>query len=119
MTNVKPIDKGYKQNNYPLNGSNISICQDHTSVPLAKWLYYKYISCIGTIQTNRKGLLKEIKEIKGKEKNIWVACKEEGSNVHLNLYVVKTKSTGMRNVLLLDTTEAAHHVTKDKKSMHI
>ena len=119
MTNVKPIDKGYKQNNYPLNGSNISICQDHTSIPLAKWLYNKYISCIGTTQTNRKGLLKEIKEIKGKEKNSWVACKEEGSNVHLNLYVVKTKSTGMRNVLLLDTTEAAHHVAKDKKSMHI
>ena len=66
MTNVKPIDKGYKQNNYTLNGSNISICQDHTSIPLAKWLYNKYISCIGTIQTNRKGLLKEIKEIKGK-----------------------------------------------------
>ena len=38
--------------------------------------------------------MKEIKEIKGREKNSWIACKEEGGNVHLNSYIVKTKSTG-------------------------
>ena len=48
-----------------------------------------------------------------------IACKEEGGNVirsiHDTSYVVKTKSTGMRNVLLLHSTEAAHYVTNDKK----
>ena len=88
-------------------------------IPLAKWLFSKQITCIGTIQTNRKGLPKEIKEIKGREKNSWTACKEEGGYVHLNSCVVKTKSTGMRNVLLLDTSEAAHYVTNDEKKKTI
>ena len=44
-----------------------------------------------------------------------ITCKEEGGNVHLNSYVVKTKSTRMRNVLLLYSTEAAHYVTNDEK----
>ena len=84
-------------------------------IPLTKWLFSKQITCIGTIQTNRKGLPKEIKEIKGREKNCWTAYKEEGGYVHLNSCVVKTKSMGMRNVLLLDTTEAAHYITNDEK----
>ena len=84
-------------------------------ISLAKWLYSKHITCIGTIQTNRKKLPKEIKEIKGREKNSWIACKEEGDNVHLNSCVVKTKSIGMRNVLLLHTTEATHYVTNEVK----
>ena len=112
---AKRIVEVYEQNGYPLRGSNISMDQYYTSIPLAKWLYRKQITCIRTIQTNRKGLLKEIKEITGREKNSWIACKEEGGNVHLNSYVVKTKSTGMRNVLLLHTTEAAHDLTNDEK----
>ena len=53
--------------------------------------------------------------MKGREKNSWIAYKEERGNVHLSSYVVKTKSTRMRNVLLLHTTEAAHYVTNDEK----
>ena len=48
----------------------------YTSIPLATWLYSKHITCVGTLQTNRKGLPKEIREIKGREKNSWIACKE-------------------------------------------
>ena len=33
----------------------------------------------------------------------------------LNSYVIKTKSSGMRNVLLLQTTNPAHYVTQDDK----
>ena len=58
---------------------------------------------------------KEIKEIKGKEKNNWIECNEEGANVHLYSYFFKTKLTEMRNVLLLHTTKAAHYVTNDEK----
>ena len=33
----------------------------------------------------------------------------------MNLYVRKTKSSGMKNVLLLQTTNLAHYVTQDDK----
>ena len=39
--------------------------------------YYILQYCIGTIQTNQKSIMKEIKEIKGREKNSWIACKEK------------------------------------------
>ena len=62
-----------------------------------------------------KGITERNKKINGSKKSNWITCKEEGGNVHLNLYVVKTKSTEIRNVLLLHTTEAAHYVTNDEK----
>ena len=33
----------------------------------------------------------------------------------MNLYVVKTKTSGMRSALLLQTTNPAHYVTQDDK----
>ena len=62
-----------------------------------------------------KGITERNKKINGRKKSNWITCKEEGGNVHLNLYVVKTKSTEIRNVLLLHTTEAARYVTNDEK----
>ena len=115
LTLLKYVVEGYKQNGYPLRGSIISVDQYYTSIPLAKWLYSKRITCIGTIETNRNRLPREIKEIKGKEKNSCIACNEEGANVHLYSYFFKTKLTEMRYVLLLHTTEAAHYVTNDEK----
>ena len=113
---LKHVVEGYKQNGYPLRGSIISVDQYYTSIPLAKWLYSKHITCIGTIETNWNRLPKEIKEIKAKEKNSWIECNEEGANVHLYSHFFKTKLTEMRNVLLLHTTEAAHYVTNDEKN---
>ena len=46
LTLVKRIVEVYEQNDYPLRGSNISMDQYYTSIPLAKWLYRKYITCI-------------------------------------------------------------------------
>ena len=112
---LKHVVEGYEQNGYPLRGSIISVDQYYISIPLAKWLYSKHITCIGTIETNWNRLPKEIKEIKAKEKNSWTECNEEGANVHLYSYFFKTKLTEMRNVLLLHTTEAAHYVTNDEK----
>ena len=62
LTLVKRICEGYEQSGYPLRGSNISMDRCYTAIPLAKWLYSKHITCIGAIQTNRKGLPKEIKK---------------------------------------------------------
>ena len=88
----------------------------YTSIPLAKRLYAKNITYIGTNQMNRKGLLTELKEKEGREENSLISCREQGRPVILNSYVVKTKSSGMRNVLLVTTTEPAHYVANDEKT---
>ena len=105
----------YEQHGYSLKGTNISMDRYYTSIPLAEWLYDKNITCIGTLNSNRKALPKEIKETKGREENIWISGESDKGEVTLNSYVVKTKSSGMRNVLLLQTTNPAHYVTQDDK----
>ena len=86
-----------------------------TTIPLVEWLCDKNIACIGTLNSNQKGLPKEIKETKGREENSWISCKSDKGEITLNSYVAKTKSSGMRNVLLLQTTNPAHYVTQDDK----
>ena len=112
---MKRIVEGYEQHGYSLKGTNISMNRYYTSIPLAEWLYDKNITCIGTLNSNRKALPKEIKETKGREENIWISCESDKGEVTLNSYVVKTKSSGMRNVLLLQTTNPAHYVIQDDK----
>ena len=74
-----------------------------------------YLNSVGTSNSNWKGLPKEIKETKGTEENSWISCKSDKGEVTSNLYVVKTKSNGMRNVLLLQITNPALYVTEDDK----
>ena len=97
MTLVKRIVEGYETNGFNLSGTNISIDRYYTSIPMAEWLYEKKITCLATMNSNRKGLPTEMKEIKGLEENSWMACKIDGSEIIINSCVVKTKS-GMRNV---------------------
>ena len=66
---VKRIVEGYEQHGYSLKGTNISMDRYYTSIPLAEWLYRKNITCIETINSNGKGLSKNIKETKGREEN--------------------------------------------------
>ena len=87
----------------------------YTSIPLAEWLYDKNITRIGTVNSNQKGLPKEIKETKGRQENSWIPCKTDKGEVNLSSYTVKTMSSDMRNVLLLQTTNPAHYVTQDDK----
>ena len=115
LTLVKRIVEGYEQHGYSLKGTNISMDRYYTSIPLAEWLYDKNITCIGTLNSNRKGLPKEIKETKGREENSWISCKSDKGEVTLNSYVVKTKFSGLRNVFSLQTTNPVHYVTQDDK----
>ena len=69
LTLVKRIVEGYEQHGYSLKGTNISMDRYYTSIPLAEWLYRKNITCIETINSNGKGLSKNIKETKGREEN--------------------------------------------------
>ena len=50
-----------------LVGRNISFDRLYTSIPLAEWLYDKKITCIGTLQHNRKGISAELKSTKGRD----------------------------------------------------
>ena len=62
-----------------------------------------------------KRTAKRKQETKGREENSWSSCKSDKGEVTLNLYVVKAKSSSMRNVLLLETTNPAYYVTQDDK----
>ena len=111
LTLMKRIVEGYEEHGYSLKGTNISMDRYYTSIPQAEWLYDKNITYIGTLNSNRKGLPKEIKETKDREENSWISCKSDKDEVTLNSYVVKSKSSGVRNVLLLQTTNPSYMTT--------
>ena len=104
----------YETNGFNLSGMNISMDRYYTSIPIAEWLHEKKITCIATMNSNPKGLPIEMKEIKEREENSWMACKIDVGEIIINSYMVKTKP-GMKNVLLLTTMEPAHYVTDGKK----
>ena len=117
MTLVKRIVEGYETNGFNLSGTNISMDRYYTSIPITEWLYEKKITCIATINSNRKGLPIEMKEIKGREENSWMACKIDGGEIIINSYVVKTKRKSLicikymilrKIVLTFRTSELGH-----------
>ena len=48
----------------------------YTSIHLAEWLYDKNITCIGTLNSNQKGLPKEIKKQKLEKETVGFPAKE-------------------------------------------
>uniref|UniRef100_UPI00358F0E78 uncharacterized protein n=1 Tax=Myxine glutinosa TaxID=7769 RepID=UPI00358F0E78 len=85
-----------------LRGCNLTIDRLCTSLPLTEWLFEKGITVTGTIQTNRKGLPQEMKTTDGREEHSYkVAWFRENKNASLHSYVVNTKSSGTKNVLLV------------------
>jgi hypothetical protein len=68
---------------------------------------------VGTLQANKQGIPKEVKAIAGRETNSYKVFHEKNQHdMQLHSYVVKTKSTGMRNVLLLSTKKVILGTTK-------
>ena len=87
-----------------LVGRNISYDRLYTSIPMAQWLLDRGITSVGTLQSNRKGIPAEIKEIKDRETNSYEVYWEKNNGIlNLRQYVVKTKSLGKRNILLFST----------------
>ena len=87
-----------------LSGRSLTFDRMYTSVTLANWLLEKNITTVGTFQTNRKGIPDEIKQIGDKEKNLYkIFWDESDPKLNLHSYVVSTKSSGKRNVLMLFT----------------
>ena len=102
------------QNYVDLQGRNISFDHLYTSVSLAQWLLSQNITCVGTLQSNRRGIPNEIKNVAERERFSYQCFWESSENkLVLHSYVVPTKSSGKRNVLLLSTVQPILGVTKD------
>ena len=85
----------------------------YASIPIAKWLLSRNITCVGTLQSNRLGIPDEVKSCKDREqyssRMYWE--KERGDFV-ITSNVVPT-SKGQKNVPVLSTVEPIEGVTKD------
>ena len=87
-----------------LVGRNISYDRLYTSIAMAQWLLDRRITSVGILQSNRKAIPAEIKEIKDRETNSYEIYWEKNNSIsNLHSYVVKTESSEKRNVLLLST----------------
>ena len=81
---------------------------------MAQWLLDRRITSVGTLQSNRKGIPAEIKEIKDRETNSYEIYWEKDNGIsNLHSYVVKIISSGKRNVLLLSAVPPFLATTKD------
>ena len=97
-----------------LRGRNLSVDRFYTSVPLAEWLFQKGVTIVGTLQANRKGIAKDMKKTDGRpELSYEVHWSDRNKHMSIHSYVVKTKSSGPRNVLLLTTMKPILAITKD------
>ena len=85
----------------------------YTGIPIAKWLLQKNMTMIGTFQSNRTGIPPQIKDTKNREDLSTEIFWSDDNNLVLSSYVVKTKSSGKKNVLLLSTMQPMLGITKD------
>ena len=100
-------------NHANLQGRNISCNRFYTSIDIANWLLEKKMTVVGTIKANRQGA-GDLKKMDGRESQTtevyW--AKEKGT-MTMTSYVVNTKLSGKRNVLVLATANPILGVTKD------
>ena len=102
------------QKHVDLQGLNISFDRLYISVPLAHWLLSHNITCVETIQANRRGIPVEIKQLDNREPLSYECFWETVDNkISLHSYAVNTKSSGKRNVLLRTTMQPILGTTKD------
>ena len=102
------------QNYVNLQGCNISFDRLYTSVSLTQWLLSQNITSVGTLQSNRRGMANEIKNVAERERFSDQCFWESSENkLVLHSHVVPTKSSGKRNVLLLSAVQPILGVTKD------
>jgi hypothetical protein len=98
-----------------LAGRNISFDRLYTSITIALWLYERNITCLGTMQMNRKGVPIEMKNFKHREPLSSQIYWQNDGPLSLSSYVVKTASSGKKNVLMLSTLEPILGTTKDDR----
>ena len=97
-----------------LKGINISMDRIYTNIPLAEKLLEMKITVIGTLQHNRRGLPAEIKTVEKREEQSYkMYYEEKKGKMTLHSYFVKTKSKGLKNILVQSTTQPLLGTTKD------
>ena len=72
------------------------------------------ITTVGKLQTNRKGIPEEVKHVGSLDSYSYEVFWDESGKLVLNSYIVNTKSSGKRNVLLLSTMYPILGTAKDK-----
>ena len=95
-----------------LKGRNISMDRRYTSVAIARWLLEKDITMIGTLQSNRREIPPEIKDISTREILSTETYWEQDGDLSLSSYVVRA-SSGKKNILMLTTMRPLPGVTSD------
>ena len=97
-----------------LKGRCITTDRLYTSIEQANWLLSRKITTLGTMEAKRIGIPSELKDAKGREV-FSTTChfEKNDKNLCLNIYTVKTKSTGMKNVFMLSTLQPLKGITKD------
>ena len=79
-----------------------------------QWLLDRGMTSVGTLQSNRKEIPAEIKEIKDRETNSYeIYWEKDNGTLNLHSYVMKTKSSGKRNVFMIVNSATALEATKD------
>ena len=96
-----------------LSGKNISYDRLYTSILLATWLLERNITTVGMLQANRKGIPEEVKHVGSRDSNSYEVFWDKSGKLVLNFYIVNTKSSGKRNVLLLSTMHPILEAAKD------
>ena len=96
----------------PLKARSISMDRLYTSIAIARWLLEKDITMIGTLQSNRRGIPPEIKDISTREIISTETYWEQDGDLSLSSYVVRN-SSGKKNILMLTMMRPLLGVTSD------
>ena len=99
-----------------LDGNNITMDRLYTSYQLFQYLLEHNITAVGTIMANKKEIPAEVKSCTQREPLSYEAFWDENNpKTSLHSYVVKTKSSGKKNVLLLSSMPTFLGKTMDDK----
>ena len=92
----------------------MSLDRYFTSVTTAHYFKEKRMTLVGTKRANRKGILKELVEMKNRDDTDIKFAYANEDDMMLTSYVVKRKS-GKRNILLLSTMHDDVRCSRDEK----
>ena len=96
-----------------IKGHNLSTDRFYTSIEIANWLLEKNVTCVGTIKGNRRGI-GDLKSLVNRESpSTKVYWDKDNTILNVTSYVVNTKTSGNRNVLVLSTLNPYLGLTKD------
>ena len=96
-----------------IKGRNLSTGRFYTSIEIANWLLEKNVTCLGTIKGNCQGI-RDLKSLVNRESpSKKVYWEKDNTTFNVTSYVVNTKSSGKRNVLVFSTLNHILGLTKD------